>query len=90
MNLNNILLVTSEFPPQPGGIGNHAFHLAKGLQQYGRSVTVICDSRSKTGKEEAIFDANLDFKVIRIQRTPLLLSTYCLLYTLTLPTNREE
>lgn len=76
MNLNNILLVTSEFPPQPGGIGNHAFHLAKGLQQYGRSVTVICDSRSKTGKEEAIFDANLDFKVIRIQRTPLLLSTY--------------
>lgn len=24
------LVVTSEFPPQPGGIGNHALHLAKG------------------------------------------------------------
>ena len=76
MSLDSILLLTTEFPPQPGGIGNHAFHLAKGLQKHGRSVTVICDARSKAGKEEAIFDANLDFKVIRISRKRLLLRTF--------------
>lgn len=76
MNFHNILLLTSEFPPQPGGIGNHAFHLSKGLEEQGYSVTVICDTRSKTGKEEEDFDTVADFKTVRIPRKSLLIGTY--------------
>lgn len=72
----NILLITSEFPPQPGGIGNHAFHLAKGFSEAGMKVTVITDIRSESGEEEAGFDKQLPFKVIRIKRRKLIFLTY--------------
>ncbi|WP_242133271.1 glycosyltransferase family 4 protein [Aestuariivivens marinum] len=61
-----ILIVSSEFPPQPGGIGNHAYNLAKALQHSSFEVTVLVDSRSRTGKVEENFDINLPFNVIRI------------------------
>ncbi len=61
-----MLLVTSEFPPQPGGIGNHAYNLATQLQLKGYKVTVLADLRSKDGAEEQQFDATLLFKVVRI------------------------
>ncbi|MFK7831971.1 MAG: glycosyltransferase family 4 protein [Winogradskyella sp.] len=63
----NILIVTSEFPPQPGGIGNHAYHLAVHLSNQGHNVRVIADQRSKTGGEESVFDAALPFSVQRIK-----------------------
>lgn len=61
-----ILILTSEFPPQPGGIGNHAYHLAKGLQENGYEVVVVCDQRSESGQEEIEFDTDLPFSVRRI------------------------
>ncbi|WP_274475869.1 glycosyltransferase family 4 protein [Mangrovimonas aestuarii] len=61
----NILLISSEFPPLPGGIGNHAFHLAKGLSKSCK-VTVIADQRSEHLEEEKHFDKDLPFKVVRI------------------------
>ena len=61
-----ILIVSSEFPPQPGGIGNHAYNLAKALQNSSFEITVLADSRSQTGKLEDHFDSNLRFKVKRI------------------------
>ncbi len=63
---NRLLLVTSEFPPQPGGIGIHAYHLAKHLEQEGFQVKVITDQRSQSGQEEADFDASLKFQVQRV------------------------
>ncbi|MEH1008512.1 glycosyltransferase family 4 protein [Winogradskyella sp. ECml5-4] len=63
---SNILIVTSEFPPQPGGIGNHAYNLALHLNNSGHNVIVIADQRSKTGAEEASFDTTLPFSVERI------------------------
>lgn len=63
-----ILIVTSEFPPQPGGIGNHAHHLAKHLQNHHFDVQVICDNRSFSGEEEKLFDETLNFRVHRISR----------------------
>lgn len=71
MNEKRILIVTSEFPPQPGGIGNHAFNLAKHLQLNNFVVDVIADNRSFSGEEERIFDAELKFKVHRIERIKL-------------------
>ncbi|WP_178988990.1 glycosyltransferase family 4 protein [Winogradskyella schleiferi] len=62
-----ILIVTSEFPPQPGGIGNHAYNLALHLSQQGHRVKVIADQRSRSGTDEAHFDAALTFSVKRIK-----------------------
>lgn len=71
MNEKSILIVTSEFPPQPGGIGNHAFNLAKHLQLHDFKVDLIADNRSFSGKEESGFDATLKFKIHRIKRLKL-------------------
>jgi len=75
-NSKKILIITSEFPPQPGGIGNHGYNLAKQLQLHGYIVTVLTDVRSKKGIEEEQFDATLPFKVIRIKRYGFILFTY--------------
>lgn len=66
--MRNIILLTSEFPPLPGGIGTHSLQLAKGLSQNGYRVTVITDRRSDDWEKEDVFDINLSFKVIRIER----------------------
>ena len=63
-----ILIVTSEFPPQPGGIGNHAYNLALYLSKQHYNVNVIADQRSQKGKAEVDFDKGLPFNVFRIKR----------------------
>lgn len=73
---NKILILTSEFPPQPGGIGNHAFHLARELKENGYEITLICDQRSQNGELERPFDAEVPFKVIRVPRQEFILLTY--------------
>lgn len=72
----SILILTSEFPPQPGGIGNHAHQLAKRLANLEYDVCVVCDRRSKTGEEEQLFDQRQDFKVVRISRSKWLVWSY--------------
>lgn len=71
-----VLILTSEFPPQPGGIGNHAFHLAKGLQDNGYEVTVVSDQRSDTGEAEKEFDGQVSFKIVRIPRKAFIFVSY--------------
>src|SRR5690606_22421239 len=61
-----ILIVTSEFPPLPGGIGTHAYQLARHLCDKGYRVTVIADQRSQEAEEELGFDKGLAFEVKRI------------------------
>ncbi len=65
----HIIIVSSEFPPQPGGIGNHAFNLALYLSFQKHKVTVIADQRSVAGEEERQFDDNQPFDVLRIKLT---------------------
>lgn len=67
-SLRHILIISSEFPPQPGGIGNHAYNLATQLQLHDFIIDVIADNRSFSGDEESIFDAELKFTVNRITR----------------------
>lgn len=76
MNSKKLLLITSEFPPQPGGIGNHAFHLAKSFQNNNIKVQVLTDQRSGEGIEETDFDAEQNFKVLRIRRKNLMILSY--------------
>ncbi len=42
-----ILILVSEFPPDVGGIGNHAYQLAKRLSLEGFDVSVMADQLSK-------------------------------------------
>ncbi len=72
----SVLIVTSEFPPQPGGIGNHAYNLAKHLQLSHFDVEVISDQRSQDGVEEKQFDSTLSFKVYRVLKTSLRFRMY--------------
>ena len=74
--MTKTLILTSEFPPQPGGIGNHAFNLAKQLQENGFQVQLVCDTRSNDGTEEAVFDKNLSFQVVRIPRKKVIFLSY--------------
>lgn len=71
-----ILILTSEFPPQPGGIGNHAYHLARGLQGNGYEVVLVCDRRSEDGEAEREFDEGLSFQVVRIPRKKIIFFSY--------------
>ena len=74
--MTKTLILTSEFPPQPGGIGNHAYNLAKGLQDNGFEIQLVCDARSANGEAEKIFDKNLSFEVIRIVRKKIIFRSY--------------
>ena len=68
LSKRHIVIVTSEFPPQPGGIGNHAYNLALYLSKQNFTVQVITDQRSENGEEEEHFDRTLPFDITRIKR----------------------
>lgn len=69
----NVLLITSEFPPGPGGIGSHAYNLAKFLHQESYNVTVLTDLAGDLQEDIKTFDRNQLFSIVRIKRTlPLL------------------
>ncbi|MGE4347071.1 MAG: hypothetical protein AB7D46_06620 [Flavobacteriaceae bacterium] len=73
---NNLLIITSEFPPLPGGIGNHALHLALQFQKNEYEVTVVTDQRNKNLCADIDFDTKLDMKVVRIKRKNPAVLTY--------------
>jgi len=76
VSLTKLLIITSEFPPQPGGIGTHAYQLAKELSKHQIEVSVLTDQRSRNGEEEHGFDQNLTYKVHRVKRKFVLVLSY--------------
>ncbi len=62
-----ILLVTSEFPPGPGGIGHHAYCLAKELNK-GYSVVVLTNGDYVSRQKLLQFDNSQDFIIHRFKR----------------------
>lgn len=66
--INKVLIFTAEFPPLPGGIGNHAHSLSTYLQNSGCDVEVVTDYRAP--KLDRTFDKNHICKVHRIKRNP--------------------
>lgn len=73
---SKIILFTSEFPPLPGGIGNHALNLAFQLSDNKYDVLVVCDQRSNDILDDINYDLKLPFNVIRIKRRKFNLITY--------------
>lgn len=64
--MKKILLITSEFPSLPGGIGNHAYSLSNFLHNSGYEISVLTDFRSEN--EDLLFDKKQHFKIYRIER----------------------
>lgn len=60
----------------PGGIGNHALHLALSLQKTGKEVTVITNQRAVAIQDDIAFDVQLPLKIERIKRRKIVLFTY--------------
>ncbi|MFN3640522.1 MAG: glycosyltransferase family 4 protein, partial [Flavobacterium sp.] len=70
-----VVIVSSEFPPLPGGIGTHAMQLSIALTKKRWEVRVITNQRDSTTSEQ-IFDSNLSFNVTRVKRRKIVLFTY--------------
>ena len=65
---NKILFISSEFPPGPGGIGNHAFNIANELAKRGYQIIINTKSDYVNQNQEAKFDKNCNYKVYRFTR----------------------
>lgn len=64
-----IAILSSEFPPLPGGIGNHAYHLSKYLQKAGFKIAVLTDVRQPI--QDLAFDNAQPFSIYRVKRNRL-------------------
>lgn len=73
----SILIVTSEFPPMPGGIGNHAYNLASYLVKHGYKVRVLTNQRAHTEAQYRQFLAeNKDLQITMVPRYSNPIATY--------------
>ncbi|GIR29654.1 hypothetical protein CM15mP43_12780 [bacterium] len=60
---NKILIISSEFPPGPGGIGSHAFNLSNGLSKRGYEVIINTKSDYVDKNQEDLFDIKYSYKI---------------------------
>lgn len=65
---SSILLISSEFPPGPGGIGHHAYSLTNALVHSGFKVTVMSPADYTDPITVSTFDQAQDFSIIRYPR----------------------
>lgn len=66
-----LVLLASELPPGPGGIGNHAYHLALELQRRGWKVTVVAPQDYAREEEIATWSQRQPFEIVRLRRHSL-------------------
>ena len=71
-----ILLISSEFPPGPGGIGNHGFNLANSIKKNNIYVKVLTMSDYVEKEAEVEFDAKVKFEIVRFKRYDNRFKTY--------------
>lgn len=71
--MRKALILVWEFPPGPGGIGQHAFSLAQALDQQGYQVTILSTADYATPNEIDSFDKEHNhLNIIRVPRTMIL------------------
>lgn len=61
---SKILLISSEYPPGPGGIGNHAYSLSKELARNGFNMFVVSDADYVRRDDVEAFDKQLPRNLI--------------------------
>ena len=67
------LLLTSEFPPGPGGIGTHAQQLAYHLSNRGWNLLVLSPQEYASEDEIKLFIRKQPYKIVRLRRWPEIL-----------------
>lgn len=67
-----ILFICSEFPPGPGGIGNHGYNLIHTLQKKGFNTFTLTNLENASVDEAQKFAEEQDLKVKYVIRTPLI------------------
>src|SRR6056297_3097894 len=77
---NKVLIISSEFPPGPGGLGNHAHNLCNTLTNKGVNVHALCSGDYRSIEEIQQFDRNQPFKITRFKRKGIM--TYLMRFTL--------
>lgn len=65
-----ILIIVSEFPPGPGGIGTHAYQLARWLRHFGWHVCVMASQVYSDSKSITAFNAQLPFSIVKFKQLP--------------------
>ncbi len=70
-----ILLLSQEFPPGPGGLGTHAYELARNLPRFGWSVCVVTQQDHATERAIAEFNSVQPYRIRRIPRRGGILGT---------------
>jgi phosphatidyl-myo-inositol dimannoside synthase len=63
------LILTSEFPPGPGGLGTHAWQLARHLCKLGWEITVVASQDYSSADEINKFNEAQPFPVISIEQS---------------------
>jgi phosphatidyl-myo-inositol dimannoside synthase len=63
------LILTSEFPPGPGGLGTHAWQLARHLHKFGWDITVAASQDYATPDEVTAFNQAQPFQIISIEQS---------------------
>ncbi len=71
-----VLIISSEFPPNAGGIGNHAYHLARSLALEGYHVKVLADIIDVAKDDLKTFSSKQLFRVHWIIRKKIVEQTY--------------
>lgn len=66
--MRNVFIITSEYPPEPGGIGNHAFNLAHQLDLAGYQLHVFTEARTADEATSKQFDGRHNIQVTRVNR----------------------
>ncbi|MBU2019078.1 MAG: glycosyltransferase family 4 protein [Bacteroidetes bacterium] len=67
-----VLIISTEFPPSPGGIGSHAFSISKEFTEIGYDLIVAAEQNYSSETIINQFNSNLDFKLERMKATPSL------------------
>lgn len=70
----SILIISSEFPPGPGGIGQHAYSLAHALSNLEIEVMVLAPADNAMPLEIKSFDEDQQFKIERYPRFGIFLT----------------
>lgn len=70
MKQKSLFIISTEFLPGPGGIGSHAYQVAKELHKLGWQVTVFSEQGNCGDAEIEEFNRQSPFKVIRLFPTP--------------------
>lgn len=71
-----VLIISSEFPPNTGGIGNHAYHMAQWLSKHQYQVTVLADIAGYSKSAIKDFSTTLPFTLVPVVRKEFVLFTY--------------